>query len=253
MIGAVKFISITEQSKGRRGKGKRTHTDSKIRFPWSSKSEAVETNWSRGGPRLQSNILRRGCRLHDRGAAQGWSESRWRVIAHLCGGREAQLAREGIREHEAYLVNEMRAPAGTGRGGVSMTDGRQGQGAWSEGLSFAITAMFCSEFTYAFVPFVSVREVASEYLFAVLIHMNLYMFHIYFLVKHIFNIQPFCILEVIISRHTRIWLLPPHGERVTQCTHTSIHSKKKKGTKIPKRNKTELVKGRTEETKRRQT
>jgi len=60
---------------------------------------------------------------------QGRSESRWRGIAHRCSGREARLARGGIREHDAFLGHEMRGPAGTGRDGVSMAGGREGQGA----------------------------------------------------------------------------------------------------------------------------
>jgi len=60
---------------------------------------------------------------------QGWSESQWRGIAHHRGGREARLARGGIREHDAFLGHEMRGPAGTERGGVSMAGGREGQGA----------------------------------------------------------------------------------------------------------------------------
>jgi len=31
----------------------------------------IETNWSRDGLRLESDNLRRGCRLQDRGAVQG--------------------------------------------------------------------------------------------------------------------------------------------------------------------------------------
>ena len=62
-------------------------------------------------------------------AVQGRSESRWRVIAHRRGGREARLAGGGIREHDAFLGHEMRGPAGTGRGGISMAGGREGQGA----------------------------------------------------------------------------------------------------------------------------
>jgi len=60
---------------------------------------------------------------------QGQSESRWRDIAHRRGGREARLARSVIREHYAFLGHEMRGPAGTGRGGVSMAGGREGQSA----------------------------------------------------------------------------------------------------------------------------
>jgi len=60
---------------------------------------------------------------------QRQSESRWHVITHHRGGREARLARGGIREHDAFLGHEMRGPAGTGRGGVSMAGAREGQGA----------------------------------------------------------------------------------------------------------------------------
>jgi len=57
------------------------------------------------------------------------SERRWRVIAHRRGEREARLARGGIREHDAFLGHEIRGPAGTGRGGVSMAGRREGQSA----------------------------------------------------------------------------------------------------------------------------
>ena len=60
---------------------------------------------------------------------QGRSESRWSVVAHRRGGREARLARGGIREHDASFGHEMRGPAGTGCGGVSMAGWRKGQGA----------------------------------------------------------------------------------------------------------------------------
>ena len=60
---------------------------------------------------------------------QGRSENRWSVIAHRRGGKEAWLARGGIREHDAFLGHEMRGPAGTWRGGVSIAGGREGQGA----------------------------------------------------------------------------------------------------------------------------
>jgi len=60
---------------------------------------------------------------------QGQSERRWRGIAHRRGGREARLARGGIREHDVFLGHEMRGPVGTERGGVSMAWGREGQSA----------------------------------------------------------------------------------------------------------------------------
>ena len=80
---------------------------------------------------------------------QGRSESRQHVVAHCRGAREAQLSWVGIREHDAFLGHEMRGPAGTGRGGVSMAGGREGQGARKGdgvGPSLAITTMVCSEF-----------------------------------------------------------------------------------------------------------
>jgi len=39
------------------------------------------------------------------------------------------LARGGIREHDMFLGHEIRGPAGTERGGVSMAGGLEGQGA----------------------------------------------------------------------------------------------------------------------------
>ena len=60
---------------------------------------------------------------------QGRSESRQRVVAHHRGRREARLAWAGIQEHDAFLGYEMRGPAGTGRGDVSMAGGREGQDA----------------------------------------------------------------------------------------------------------------------------
>ena len=59
---------------------------------------------------------------------QGRSEKRCRGIDRR-GGREARLARDGNREHDAFLGHEMRGPAGTDRGGVSMAGGREGQSA----------------------------------------------------------------------------------------------------------------------------
>jgi len=60
---------------------------------------------------------------------QGQSEKRCRGI-ECRGGREARLARGGIREHDAFLGHEMRGPTGTGRGGVSMAGegARKGDG-----------------------------------------------------------------------------------------------------------------------------
>jgi len=66
---------------------------------------------------------------------------------------------------------------------------RSKEGEWGEGLSLAITAMFCIEFAFVFRLSVSIRKVASEHPFCVLIYMVSRLFHfIYFLVKHMFNI-----------------------------------------------------------------
>ena len=88
--------------------------------------ETIETNWSRDGLRLQSDNLRRchsvvGYKIE----AQCKGGVRAGGITHRRGGREARLA----REHDAFLGHEMRGPAGTGRGGVSMAGGREGQAA----------------------------------------------------------------------------------------------------------------------------
>jgi len=71
---------------------------------------------------------------------QGRSESRWCVIAHRHGGREARLARGGISEHDAFLGHEMRGPAGTGRCGVSMAGG---------GVFDISAPIFLNRFTFA--------------------------------------------------------------------------------------------------------
>ena len=64
---------------------------------------------------------------------QGQSVRRWRGIAHCRGGREARLARGGIREHDAFLGHEMRGPAWTERGGFWMAGGpKHKEGEWVE-------------------------------------------------------------------------------------------------------------------------
>jgi len=87
----------------------------------------VEENWSRDGPRLKNDNMRRGCRLQDRDAVQGRSGSWQHVVAHHRGRREAQLACGGIRKLKAFSGHATRSPAGTGRGCVSMDGGLQGQ------------------------------------------------------------------------------------------------------------------------------
>ena len=56
----------------------------------------------------------------------------------------------------------------------------QGRG-MGPSLARAISAMFCSEFAYVFRLSVSMRKVAGEHQFCVLINVNSYIFHICFL------------------------------------------------------------------------
>ena len=118
---------------------------------------------------------------------QGRSESRQRVVAHCRGGREPQLARGGIRDHDAFLGHEMRGPAGTGRGGVSMAGGQKSQGARKgngvRGHCLPSPSCFVQTFAYVFRLSVLMREVASEHPFCLLINMNTYTFHIYFILS----------------------------------------------------------------------
>ena len=75
------------------------------------------------------------------------------VVARRRGGRETRLARSGIREHAAFLGHELKGPAGTGSGGVSMAGGWQDQGAGkgdgvrdhrlSSPLFFCLRMYFC--------------------------------------------------------------------------------------------------------------
>ena len=52
--------------------------------------------WSRDGPTLEIDKVRRSCGLQDRGTVQGRSGSRQHVVAHHCGGKEAWPAQVGI-------------------------------------------------------------------------------------------------------------------------------------------------------------
>jgi len=75
----------------------------------------IEANRSRDSLRLKSDNLRRGCRLQDGGAVQGRSESLWRVIALLTGGRLG--GEKGTREERQirnalYFINHLSARHG---------------------------------------------------------------------------------------------------------------------------------------------
>ena len=184
------------------------HTGSKIGFPWFNKGETIETNWSRDGLRLKSDNLRRCCsRLQDRGAVQGRSESWWRCIAHRRGGREARLARGGIREYDAYWVMKWGAQQGLSvvasrwmGGGKAKAQGRgMGRGAIAchhHHVSFRIClciSAFCLDEKVCWRTSVLCTH----------IHEFLYISHLFNFVYSIviFNIW-FCTLDVIIGRRT---------------------------------------------------
>ena len=62
-----------------------------------------------------------GCKIE----VQGQGGVRANCMSSLINcGREARLARGGNQEHEAFLGHEMRGPARTRRGDVSMAEGR---------------------------------------------------------------------------------------------------------------------------------
>jgi len=77
----------------------------------------------------------------------------------------------------------MRGPAGTGRGGVSMAGGRKGQGARNgngvRGHRLPSPPCFVQYLLMYFgFPSESMRKVAGEHPFCVLIYMNFYIFYI---------------------------------------------------------------------------
>jgi len=93
-----------------------------------------------------------------------------------------RLAQGGIREHDAFLGHEMRAPAGTGRGGVSMAEGLEGQGARKgngvRGHRLPSPPCFVENFC-SISAFCLDEKGVSEHLFYVLIYMNSDIFRIY--------------------------------------------------------------------------
>jgi len=162
--------------------------------------------------------------------------------------RSSSLAQGGIRENDAFLGHEMRGPEGTERVGVLMAGGREGQGELGEGPSLAITTMFCSEFAYVFRLSVSMRKVAGEHPFSVLIYMNSNIFHICFIFIDFIATSNicFCMLDVIIGRNT--WNCQIRAHIHTEYTHTRTKIKSRKKPKKTRggqeRKKQEKDKGR---------
>jgi len=71
-----------------------------------------------------------------------------------------------IREHDAFLGHEMRGPAGTGRSGVSMGGGREGQGArkgnWVKGHRLPLPPCFFWNLLMYFEAFRWQQELAQH-------------------------------------------------------------------------------------------
>jgi len=115
----------------------------------------------------------------------------------------------------------MRGLAGTGRGGVSMAAVGGGN------------AMFCLEFAYVFRLSVSMRKVAGEHPFCVLIYMNSYipylLYFIYCLVKNTYLIFDFiCLTLSLADTHG----IAKYARTYTQrYTHTYTHTQKRQSRK----------------------
>ena len=110
------------------------------------------------------------------------------MLSLTISAAERRPTREWIREHEAFLGYEMRGPARTGRGGVSMVGGREGQGV-RKGNGVRghrchhrhVLSRICLCIS-AFYHSISMRKVAGEHPFCVLMYMISYIFHIYFII-----------------------------------------------------------------------
>jgi len=105
---------------------------------------------------------------------------------------------------------------------------RRKEGVWGEGPALAITTMFCSEFACVFRLSVSMRKVAGEHPFCVLIYVYCYIFHICFI---LFILLSYLIFDFVclalsladthgIAKYARTYIRDKH-------THAHTHTKKK--------------------------
>jgi len=104
------------------------------------------------------------------------------LFQRVSGRKKTRLDRGGVWKHEAFFGHEMRGPAGTRRFHVSMSSGRQGQGAEKQerarGSLLPSSPSFFSKslFYFCFVR-VSMKEDASENLLYICIYVMIYLFH----------------------------------------------------------------------------
>ena len=98
------------------------------------------------------------------------------------------------------------------------------EGEWGEGPSLAISAMFCSEFAYVFRLSVSMRKVADEHSYCVLMYMNSYIFHNNFIYSFYCHIK----YSILYSRRyhwpTHMELSNAHAGKLQKdrTKHTSV-------------------------------
>ena len=91
--------------------------------------------------------------------------------------------------------------------------------------------MFCSELAYVFRLSVSMRKVAGEHPFCVLIYMNSYIFHIYFILFILLSYLIFDFVCLTLSSADTHGIAK-YARTYARDTHTQAHTqKKKKGNK----------------------
>jgi len=156
----------------------------------------------------EPTACRRSSSRRDRGAARsGWDSRTWCIL----GSRN-----EGPSRDWAWL----------------RLHGKEEE--WVERPSLAITAMLSLDFACVFRLSVSMRKVASEHPFCVLIYMNSYIFHIYFILFIFLWITHleiwFYMLDVVIGRHTWNCQIRTH-------IHTKIHTHTHNNQKISRKSR----------------
>jgi len=114
-----------------------------------------------------------------------------------------------------------------------------------EGPSLAITAIFFSEFAYIFRLSVSMRKVAGEHPFSVLIYMKSYTFHIYFILCILLSYLIFDFVCLTLSLAVTHGIAKYARTYIRRYAHTHTHKKKirKSRKKRKKRRKTKKKEG----------
>jgi len=146
----------------------------------------------------------------------------------VAAGERRGLLGVGFENMMRSWGHEMKGPAGTGRSGVSMAGGQEGQGA-RKGNGVSGHRLPPSEnLLMYFLEFANVfrtRKIVSKHSFCVLMYMNSYIFHIYFIL-FIFLSNTYLIFDCICL--TFLWPthieLPNTHAHVYEGTHTHTHT-----------------------------